>query len=317
MDSLEFEEARRRESSGNGSGEKWPLDSGNSDKAFDLNVGQQAEQIEQVAESLSPSANKRPPVRHSAPIPIPSPSRRTAKAPWEPTAAPSSLPSSSSSSSPQTACKLSERSFEAHKRSELCYWFRISEQLRRKINGSLVRTETSSSRRRERLVEAELHVFKLLPELLQNTRDQAHFAKNSNGVSTTMAAPNSAPNSSSTPQSGSSSSSGSNPELNPGRNPHSKWSELAARSRAKALNWPSSLMVNGSSLYARPENAGRSDIEIFRGDSRDAQRGIVKEAANLRDSEEKELESAKENPEEQARQVSLKRMALEDKWLLP
>lgn len=63
------------------------------------------------------------------------------------------------------ACDLNQRSFMAHERTQLCYWFRISEQLRMKINGSL----TSSYNRlaSERLVEAELHVFKLLPEIIE------------------------------------------------------------------------------------------------------------------------------------------------------
>lgn len=64
------------------------------------------------------------------------------------------------------ACELSQRLLAADERSQMCYWFQISEQLQRKINGSLERSSESSSRQRERLVEAELHVFKLLPQLL-------------------------------------------------------------------------------------------------------------------------------------------------------
>lgn len=63
-----------------------------------------------------------------------------------------------------TACDLNQRSLMAHERSQLCYWFHIGEALRMKINGSLASAEPANSL--ERLLEAELHVFKLLPEML-------------------------------------------------------------------------------------------------------------------------------------------------------
>lgn len=77
------------------------------------------------------------------------------------------------------ACDLGQRLLAAHNRRDLCYWFQISEQLRAKINGSFETTlaagqQTAShqdAQFSERLVEAELHLFKLLPELWLPTSD--------------------------------------------------------------------------------------------------------------------------------------------------
>lgn len=52
------------------------------------------------------------------------------------------------------ACEPSQRLLAARERSEICFWFQIEPQLKRKIGDDLP----------EQLVEAELHVFKLLPE---------------------------------------------------------------------------------------------------------------------------------------------------------
>lgn len=102
------------------------------------------------------------------------------------------------------ACDLGQRLLAAHDRHDLCYWFQISDQLRAKINGSFSEPltlaaaaaagqqhpsrlqsnkrpsekETASSRAfvqpqavSERLVEAELHLFKLLPEVWMATNN--------------------------------------------------------------------------------------------------------------------------------------------------
>lgn len=63
-----------------------------------------------------------------------------------------------------TVCALDERQLPAFKRDQLCYWFPIDKQLSRKINGSLTSSSKSGVHRLERLLEAELHLFKLLPD---------------------------------------------------------------------------------------------------------------------------------------------------------
>lgn len=263
------------------------------------------------------------------------------------TTAPSKLsPPSSSSSSPQTACKLSERSFEVHKRSELCYWFQISEQLRRKINGSLVKTKTSSSTKRERLVEAELHVFKLLPELLQNTRDQGYvFGKNSNGVSkTTQIASQQQQQPASANLSSMNSGLGSMRDSN-STMLSSEWKLKTTRKRGrrrgrtKTLNRPSSLMVNGSSLYANRvkediaegenianENGEKAGFVNGEGEEEEEERErkvelrtrieSAKQKQKQKEKEQKHSENKKQNLLSSHRQVSLKCVSLEDKWLL-
>lgn len=269
-----------------------------SDKETDSNGGRQ--EIKQVA-SLSP-----------AELPALS-SGQLATTPSS-----SSPKLSPSSSSPQTACKLSERSFEVHKRSELCYWFRISEQLRRKINGSLVRTKSSSSTKRERLVEAELHVFKLLPELLQNTRDRGYFGENSNGVSTTTQI---------APQQAMSSNLGISPGSALGlglgsrsgglaRNSNStlssEWKLEASRrrigrrrGRTKTLNWPSSLMVNGSSLYA---NQVRENIAEGENIANEPEKGIVNEGEEEEERKRKvELRTRIESAKQEQKQKQLQK----------
>lgn len=55
----------------------------------------------------------------------------------------------------QTACR------EAHSSSQLCYWFHLSPSLGAQINGSLAVRDSNGHN--ERLLEAELHLFKLPP----------------------------------------------------------------------------------------------------------------------------------------------------------
>lgn len=73
------------------------------------------------------------------------------------------------------ACDFKQRLLPAHKRAEICFWFKLDESLASLIDtpaaatahtfeaaGSLPPTKSG----RERLVEAELHVFKLFPLVL-------------------------------------------------------------------------------------------------------------------------------------------------------
>lgn len=55
---------------------------------------------------------------------------------------------------PGKACDLNERLLPVEDRTKLCYWFPLSQTLSARINGSS---------KLERLVEAELHLFKLNP----------------------------------------------------------------------------------------------------------------------------------------------------------
>ena len=62
-------------------------------------------------------------------------------------------------SASSAACDLSQRWLPARNRSQLCFWFRLAAEQ----TGPLV--ASSSGPAGERLVEAELHLFKLAPEL--------------------------------------------------------------------------------------------------------------------------------------------------------
>lgn len=57
-----------------------------------------------------------------------------------------------------TACDLSERLLPVQERSQLCFWFPISASLSCRLAGT-----NNSNERFERLIEAELHLFKLRP----------------------------------------------------------------------------------------------------------------------------------------------------------
>lgn len=69
------------------------------------------------------------------------------------------------------ACNLNERLLPIENRSKLCYWFPIGEILASRING----TDAD-----ERLVEAELHLFKLRPQELGSSSSHAYRALNGN-----------------------------------------------------------------------------------------------------------------------------------------
>lgn len=60
---------------------------------------------------------------------------------------------------PPAGCHLEGRAPAGGARSKLCYWFHISPALTMRMNGS-----SWAGGQAERLVEAELHVFKLLPD---------------------------------------------------------------------------------------------------------------------------------------------------------
>lgn len=72
-------------------------------------------------------------------------------------------------------CEPRQRLLAASKRTELCFAFHIGEHLQRLINGTDRAAWPGELRPSERLVEAELHLFKLLPQLagLDSNRSSA------------------------------------------------------------------------------------------------------------------------------------------------
>lgn len=57
------------------------------------------------------------------------------------------------------ACNLHERLLPSSERLDLCYWFELDSLIRDKVRPG----------GQEQLVEAELHLYKLLPEVKSNT----------------------------------------------------------------------------------------------------------------------------------------------------